>query len=71
MRRLRIAALAGLGDEPFGVFESLVRGCIEAKRFRAVALDAFGQVLGRSRVPFRRSCLGDAGSVGIVVRTER
>jgi hypothetical protein len=54
-------------DEPFGVFESLVRGCVKAKRFRAVALDAFGEVLGRSRVPFRRPCRGDAGSVGIVV----
>jgi hypothetical protein len=54
-------------DEPFGVFESLVRGCLKAKRFRAKALDAFGEVLGRSRVPFRRPCRGDAGSVGIVV----
>jgi hypothetical protein len=58
-------------DEPFGVFESLVRGCIKAKHFRAIALDALGEVLGRSRVPFRRSCRGDAGSVGIVVPTKR
>lgn len=32
-------------EEPFGFFEVAVRGCVEAKRFRAIALDGSGERL--------------------------
>jgi len=49
-------------ERPFGVFESLVRGCVKPKHFRAVAFDASGEVLGRSRsAGISHSCRGESG----------
>jgi hypothetical protein len=51
-----IAQVAGelqerLGEEePFGVFEATVRGCVPVRRIRLAALDASGIVVGRTRI---------------------
>jgi hypothetical protein len=51
---------------PFGFFEVAVRGCLQARRFRAAALDAAGNIIGRSRpqsLPRVRCKPGSAGSI--------
>jgi hypothetical protein len=56
---------------PFGFFEVAVRGCLQARRFRAAALDAAGNIIGRSRpstLPRARCKPGSAGFILIAAR---
>jgi hypothetical protein len=51
---------------PFGFFHVAVRGCVKARGFRAAALDAAGNIIGRSRpqsLPRARCKPGSAGSI--------
>jgi hypothetical protein len=56
---------------PFGFFEVAVRGCLQARRFRAAALDAAGNIIGRSRpsiLPRARCKPGSASFILIAAR---